>query len=121
MYDGGYFYIKCAECKYKFESERDSVDAVCPECNAPRKAKFKMTYTEEQQQIYDDLVDPNKFSFVISCNYGFGADFNQYITDVVDGPISTGESYSYLLGEYYNTIEATLDEYRSDITENLNS
>ena len=121
LYDGGYFYIKCAECKHPFESERDEPDAVCPECNAPRKAKFKMTYTEDQQKIFDDILDPTKFTYVFNCNYGFGDDLNQYLTEVVDGPINTGDSYSYLLGEYYNVIESTLGEYRSEIAESLAS
>lgn len=115
LYDGGYYYIKCPECKYKFESERDVENAVCPECNSPRKAKFKMTYTERQQQVFDDILDPSKFTFVFGCNYGFGDDMNQLITDVIDGPISTTDSYTFLLEQYYNTIEATLNEYRDDV------
>lgn len=115
LYDGGYFYIKCPECKYKFESERDDIDAVCPECNTPRKTKHKMTYTEDQMQIFDDVLNPEKFTYVFDCHRGFGDDMVQYMIDVMDGPISTGESYSYLLDSYYNTIEASLDEYRNDI------
>ncbi len=123
LYDGGYFYIKCPECKYKFENERDEIGAVCPECNAPRKAKYKMTYTDEQMQIFDDLLDPTKFTFVFDCHRGFGDDMSQYMIDVFDGPISSlGETgYSYQLDSYYNTIESVFDEYRSDMTENSGS
>ncbi len=121
LYDGGYFYIKCSECKYKFESERDSEDAVCPECNAPRKAKFKMVYTEDQQQVFDDLIDTSKFTFVFDCHRGFGDDIKQYIFDVFDGPVNSDSSYSQLLSEYYNAIESGLDQYRSDMAENAAS
>ncbi len=118
MYDGGYFYIKCTECKeHKFESERDAVDAVCPECNAPRKPKFKMVYSEEQMQVFDDMLDTSKFSFVFDCHRGFGADIKQNIFDVFDGPIKdeNDPSYAQLLAEYYMSIEASLDEYRSNL------
>lgn len=121
MYDGGYFYIKCPECKYKFESERDTEDAVCPECNTPRKAKFKMIYTEEQQQVFDDMLDTSKFSFIFDCHRGFGTDIKQYVFNVFDGPVVEDTSYTQLLAEYYNTIESGLDEYRADMAENMAS
>ncbi len=121
MYDGGYFYIKCPECKYKFESERDAEDAVCPECNTPRKAKFKMVYTEEQQQVFDDMLDTSKFSFIFDCHRGFGTDIKQYVFNVFDGPVVEDTSYTQLLAEYYNTIESGLDEYRADMAENMAS
>ena len=118
MYDGGYFYIKCPECKFKFESERDEVDAVCPECNTPRKAKFKMIYTEDQQRVFDELIDPSKFTFVFDCHRGFGADIKQSIFDVFDGPMNSDQSYSQLVTEYYNAIESGLDEFRAEMAEN---
>lgn len=118
MYDGGYFYIKCAECKYKFETERDEIDAVCPECQTPRKAKFKMIYTEDQQRVFDDMLDPSKFTFVFDCHRGFGTDIKQYIYDVFDGPVVSDSSYSQLLTEYYNVIESGLDQYRTEMAEN---
>ena len=117
MYNGGYFYIKCAECKYKFDDERDAEDAVCPECQTPRKPKFKTIYSEEQLQVYDDMIDTSKFEFVFDCHRGFGADNTQVIFNVFDGPAATDSSYTQLLGENYNTIEATLDEYRAELKE----
>ena len=117
MYNGGYFYIKCAECKYKFDAERDAEDAVCPECQTPRKPKFKTIYSEEQLQVYDDMIDTSKFEFVFDCHRGFGADNTQVIFNVFDGPAATDSSYTQLLGENYNTIEATLDEYRAELKE----
>lgn len=113
LYNGGYFYIKCPECKYKFESERDEFDAVCPNCGAPRKAKYKLTYTPEQMQIYDDLLDPSKFTFIFNAYSGFGPDMKQQMEDVFNGPITEGESYNHLVTEYYNVIETELDEYRA--------
>ena len=113
LYNGGYFYIKCPECKHKFESERDEVGATCPECGAPRKEKWKLTYTPEQMQIYDDLLDPSKFTFVFSAHNGFGSDLKLVMEDIYNGPITTGDTYTHLLTENYNIVETTLDEYRA--------
>ena len=58
-----------------------------------------------------------------SCNQGGrrnteqGADNTQLMFDVFDGPVATDSSYTQLLGEHYNTIEATLNEYRSELKE----
>lgn len=112
LYNGGYFYIKCPDCKHRFDSERDEEGAVCPECGAPRKPKYKLTYTTEQMQIYDDLVDPSKFSFVFDTHYGFGLDLSNQLEEIYNAPISEGESYNRLVGEYYNMVESALDEYR---------
>lgn len=121
MYNGGYFYIKCPECKHQFESERDDVDAVCPECNTPRKAKWKLTYTDQQMQVYDDLVDPSKFTFVFDCHRGFGVDTRQNIIDIFDFPAKGTESYNQMLDEYYNVVEAVFDGYRNTIKEAANA
>lgn len=117
LYNGGYFYIKCPECKHKFDSERGEIGDTCPECGAPRKAKYKLTYTPEQMQIYDDLVDPNKFSYVFSCHGGFGQDTVNTFDSIFNTPITDGDSYSHVLGEYYNIVESVLEEYRALITE----
>ncbi len=113
LYSGAYYYIKCPECKYKFDNERGEEGDTCPNCGAPRKAKYKLTYTPEQMQIYDDLVDPSKFTFIFSCQAGFGTDTANNITTVFDNPASQGDSYTHVLNEYYNVIETVLDEYRA--------
>ncbi len=113
LYNGGYYYIKCPECKHQFDSERDEVGATCPECGQPRRAKWKLTYTEEQMQVYDDLLDPSKFTFVFDAHYGFGSDLNQLMEDIFNGPITEGDSYNHILTENYNIVETSLDEYRA--------
>ncbi len=119
MYAGAYYYIKCKECKYKFESERGEEDELCPECNTPRTPKFKMVYSEKQQQVFDEMLDPTKFTFVFDCHRGFGVDVKQFVFDTFDGPVVTGDSYTYLLDQYYNSIEAILQEYRDQVKEEV--
>ena len=115
LYDGGYYYIKCPECKYKFESERGEIGETCPECGTPRKAKWKLTYTPEQMQIFDDLVDPSKFTFVFSCHGGFGQDMIDTLDTIYNAPIVDGDTYNHILSEYESIVEATLDKYRGMI------
>lgn len=113
MYNGPYYYLKCPECKHKFDNERGEEGETCPECGAPRKAKYKLTYTPEQMQVYDDLVDPTKFKFVFSCHAGFGQDTVDNLTTLFDNISSTGDSYAHGLEEYYTVVETVLDEYRA--------
>ena len=116
LYNGGYYYIKCPECKHAFDSERGEIGETCPECGTPRKAKWKLTYTPEQMQVYDDLVDPSKFTFVFSCHGGFGQDMVDTFDSIFNTPITDGDTYNHVLNEYYNIVEATLDEYRAMIS-----
>ncbi|MBO6231023.1 MAG: extracellular solute-binding protein [Ruminiclostridium sp.] len=120
-YDGGYYYIKCPECKHEFESERDEIGAVCPECNTPRKAKFKVTYTPEQMQVMKDMADPEKFDFVFDCHRGFGADMRQQVIDIFDEPMKGTDTYVHMLEENNTVVEATLDTYRDLIKQAGNS
>ena len=115
MYDGAYYYIKCPECKHQFESEFGEEGEVCPECNTPRKTKYKVVYDERQMQIFDDMVDPAKFNFVFDCHRGFGPDLKQQIIDIFDYPLKGTESYVQMLEENYNVVEASLEDYRNDI------
>lgn len=63
------------------------------------------------------MIDTSKFEFVFDCHRGFGADNTQVVFNVFDGPAATDSSYTQLLAENYNTIEATLDEYRAELNE----
>jgi ABC-type glycerol-3-phosphate transport system substrate-binding protein len=94
MYDGGYFYIKCPECKHQFDSERGEAGETCPECGTTRKPKWKLTYSPEQMQIYDDLVDPSKFTYVFSCHGGFGEDMINIIDEGFNAPITRCDRYN---------------------------
>ncbi|MBQ9482720.1 MAG: extracellular solute-binding protein [Ruminiclostridium sp.] len=116
LYNGGYYYIKCPDCKHKFDSERDVEGATCPECGAPRKAKWKLTYTPEQMQVYDDLVDPSKFSYIFSCHGGFGQDMIDTFDTIFNAPIVDGDTYNHALSENEYIVESILDEYRSKMT-----
>ena len=117
MYDGAYYYIKCPECKHAFDSERGEVGETCPECGTARKAKFKVTYTPEQMQVFRDMTDPSKFDFVFDCHRGFGADMRQQVIDIFDYPLKGEDTYVHMLEEYNTVVEAALDPYRELVKE----
>ncbi len=117
MYDGAYFYPKCTKCKHQFDSEFGEEGELCPECNEPRKPKFKVTYDERQMQVLDDMVDPSKFEFLFDFHRGFGTDLTTTIKQVFDDPMKGTDTYTHLLEENYNVIETTLDNYRAQIAE----
>lgn len=121
MYDGAYFYPKCTKCKHAFESEYGEEGDTCPECGEPRKPKFKVTYTEQQMQVLDDMVDPTKFKFLFDCHRGFGTDLTTTIKKVFDDPMKGTDTYTHMLEENYNMIETSLDPYRELIKEALGS
>ena len=121
LYDGPYYYPKCTNCKHQFDSERGEEGELCPECNEPRRPKFKVTYSEEQMQVLDDMVDPGKFNFLFDCHRGFGADLTTTIKKVFDDPFNGTDTYSHLLEENINVIETTLDPYRELVKEAIGS
>ncbi len=113
LYSGAYYYIKCPKCKHRFDSERGEEGDTCPECGEPRKAKYKLTYSPEQMQIYDDLVDPSKFTYVFSCHGGFGQDMIDTIDTICNAPIVDGDTYNHIISENEFIVESILDEYRA--------
>ncbi len=116
MYDGPTYYPKCPECKFNCEEAGFADSATCPECNAARKLKFKPIYTEEQLQINDDMINPEKFELIFDSPVGFNEDFQEIFINgddsVFDGPLYHGASYTQLVEEMYNMIEAHLEPYR---------
>ena len=124
LYDGAYYYPKCSnkECSYVFEDQKDVDGAVCPECNSPRKAKFKLVYDEDQLRVSDDLMhSDDKFSFVYSEQQGFGKDmmllFEQGAQETFfDTPYRHGGSYTQIVESNYEAVESYLQPYRDSIT-----
>lgn len=117
MYDGPNYYPKCAGCKYDFveSGEHRTLDA-CPECDEPRKAKFKAVYTEEQLGVIDDMKDPDKLGLIFDNTVGFSSDFAALFVGteetILDGPLYYGTSYTQLRDSNYGTVEGYLDPIR---------
>ncbi len=110
------YYAKCAECKYSFTENGTNDLTSCPECGTPRKEKFKVTYTEEQWDVLQDMINPEKMSFVFDFATGFSDDMSALLigneNSVLDGPMYNDASYTQLRDTNYNAIESYLEPYR---------
>lgn len=111
------YYDKCGGCKYSYVQNNTQDLTVCPECNEPRKEKYKLTFSEQQYDLfYGEYIDSDKFEFVFDFANGFHDDFINVLINgeesVLDGPMYYGSSYVQLCESYYNTIESYLQPYR---------
>lgn len=114
------YYPKCPECKYSYVEHEVEDLTVCPECNTPRREKFNAYYTEQQYDVLQDLITPErgKFSFLFDNCKGFNEDLSNLFEgmgeqSLMDGPIWSDISFTQLREENYNTIESILDDYRN--------
>lgn len=117
------YYAKCANCKYSFTENNTNDLSACPECDTPRRRKFKATYSERQLNLIDDMLNPEKFELIYDGALGLGDDFTDLIVNngeeaILDGPLYHGTSYTTLRDTYYNVIESYLDPYREILAAN---
>ena len=116
------YYSKCPnkDCGFKCEGTEHEDSPTCPQCGTERKTKFKVTFTEDQYQIYNDLTDPEKFGLVFDCAVGFKDDVKHLFVEtddtILDSPLFGKDelvTYTSQLEEKYNVFETYLDEYRA--------
>lgn len=116
MYADPIYYPKCPECKYNFTENNNDDLTICPECNTARKQKFKPVYSEDQMQVYYDMLDPEKFGMVFDCAMGFSTEFTNIFVNspetLLDGPLYGEVSFTVAVEEQYGVVEAYLDSYR---------
>ena len=107
--------IKCAECGYYFTVEEDEalVDT-CPECGTPRNTKYKVVWTEEQWDMYQEMMtDGDKYVLVYDYVYGFGTAFKEMFNDhLLDQTVYTDISYTSESDSLYLSVESYLQPYR---------
>ena len=117
------YYDKCPGCRYDFPGNNNQDLTVCPECDTPRKLKYKATYEEEQMRIIYDMKDNTKFEFVFDNVLGFGATMDSIMTgteeSLFDGPLYYASSYTTLLETQYQSIEAIVQPYRDELSKVL--
>lgn len=114
------YYVKCPECKYDYVENGTDELTICPECNTARREKFKVTYTEEQLRIIDEMNGGEKIKLVFDSVVGFDSDFSNIFTvgeeSVLDGPMFFGSSFTQLSESNYQAIEAYLEPFRATLT-----
>lgn len=113
---------KCAGCGHIYDTKTETEVTVCPECSKERTTTFKLVYTEEQYDLYMDLLDPEKFGLVFDDYAGFNDDLRQIFENYEDGLMNVpmcndwGISFTTTRDQKYNAVEAILDEYRAKMT-----
>lgn len=130
------YYPKCpnADCGDKSENADDKGRHIfteeennegmntCPVCDTPRKEKYKVVWTEEQYELYEELIIPNgKFTMLFDHCYGFNDDITGLFagTDsLMDGPMYHDLSFTNLLESKYDVLEGYLNNYRDIMKKN---
>ena len=97
--------------------ENEAGVSVCPSCGTARKEKYKVVWSEEQWDMYQEmLIDGDKYSLLYDNLYGFSADFKDLFVDSNDnlltGVLFNDLSYNQRVEEIYNAVEGYLQPYR---------
>ncbi|MCH5200424.1 MAG: extracellular solute-binding protein [Oscillospiraceae bacterium] len=93
---------------------------VCPVCGADREERYKVVWTEEQYDLWQELKsDEGRFTLLFDNVYGFSDDIsNMFIgpNSFLDGPVFDDESYTTLVNGKLQAVEAYLQPYRDRMT-----
>lgn len=107
------------------DEENESGMSTCPSCGTARKEKYKVVYSEQQWDIYQELINTNngKFEFLFDGCFGFSTDLTNLFQGgagdgtLLDGPIFYGNSYTTLRDSLFGAVESYLDPYREKMAQ----
>ena len=102
------------------DEENDAGTDTCPVCGTPRKERYKVVWTEEQYELWQELKsDTGRFTLLFDNVYGFSDDISNLFIGTgsfLDGPVFDDVSYTNLLETNYSVIESYLQPYRDRMT-----
>lgn len=75
--------------------------------------RWQITWDEDMYDLWREMCDPAKFTFVHEDIFGLSQDVNTQLASALTGPPFNGESWPQLSAEINPVIEATADEFRS--------
>ncbi len=128
--DSPSYYPKCAnpDCgdtsenaddkgRHMFTVEENELGVdTCPVCGTPRKEKYKAVWTDEQYDMYKDMLDGTKYTLLYDNLYGFSVDFKNLFVDgtdhLLDGLVFGDISYTNEMESIYGVVEGYLQPYR---------
>ena len=88
----------------------------CPVCGTARKERYKVVWTEEQYDLWQELKrDDGRFTLLFDNVYGFSDDISNLFIgtgSLLDGPVFDDESYTSLVEANYSVVEGYLQSYR---------
>ncbi|MBQ8171576.1 MAG: extracellular solute-binding protein [Oscillospiraceae bacterium] len=74
--------------------------------------KWALVWDERVYDVWQDMMDPTKFSYVFDDCYGFNAELTTIADTVLDTPLFDGASFSQISAENAPLMDAIIDEYR---------
>ena len=96
----------------------------CPVCGSPRKERYKVVWTEEQYDMWQELKsDEGRFTLLFDNVYGFSDDISKLFVgtgSLLDGPVFDDESYTALTESLYSVVEGYLQPYRDRMISDTN-
>ena len=104
--------------RHTFTSEENAAGVdTCPSCGTARREKYKVVWTEEQWDMYQEmLIDGEKYTLLYDNLYGFSTDFKDLFVDSNDnlltGVLFNDVSYNQRVEEIWGAVEGYLQPYR---------
>lgn len=74
--------------------------------------KWGLVWDERVYDVWQDMMDTTKFSFVFDDCYGFNDSLTTLADTILDQPLFDGASWTQLSGENAPLIDSVLDEFR---------
>ncbi len=74
--------------------------------------KWALVWDERVYDVWQDMMDTSKFSFVFDDCYGFSSDLTTLSDTLLNTPLFEGASWSQISAENAPLIESIIDEYR---------
>ena len=98
------------------DEENEAGVNVCPVCGSDRRERYKVVWTEEQYDLWQELKsDDGRFTLLFDNVYGFSDDISDLFIGTgsfLDGPVFDDESYTSLVEAKYSVMEGYLQGYR---------
>ena len=77
----------------------------------PGERRWVITWAEKQYDLWMDMMDPEKFTFLFEGGYGFTKDFEDGLFGLVTNVAFEGESWAQKSAEFAPVVESTFSDF----------
>lgn len=77
----------------------------------PGERRWVITWDEKQYDLWMDMMDPEKFTFLFEGGYGFTKDFEDGLFGLVSNVAFEGESWAQKSAEFAPVVESTFSDF----------
>lgn len=104
------------------EEENQSGITVCPSCGTERREKYKVVWSEEQFDLYQEMMSTDgRFSMLFDHCYGFSDDVSGLFDggeSLLDSPLWEDMNFTSLVESKNSVLEGYLNHYRDIMRKN---